>query len=140
MGYDCQVKDMGGLMGLVPWFSGTVAEQSLSKLDDALLFAILADGEPWITYKNSDGIDGHSAQLNLQGYVQVACMRNDNEMKNFALRLAESMHIKVTDEGGFEGAMKYYSGSATFQSFETMKSEITGAAEAKGAWAEFEYD
>lgn len=136
--FDCKVEDMGGLMGMVPWFSGTVAEQSLAKLEEALLFAVLADGTPWVTYKNSAGTTGNSARLNLEGYVDVACMRNDEEMNKFARRLAKSMDIKITDEGGFEGTMKYYSGSATFQSFESMKSEFRAAAEAPHSWAKSE--
>jgi hypothetical protein len=136
--YDCNVENMDALMGFVPWFSGTIAEQSLTKLEEALLFAVLADGTPWISYKNSAGTTGESARLDLEGYVEVACMRKDEQMKAFARRLAKSMHIKITDEGGFAGTMRYYSGSATFQSFDKLKDEFEAAAKAPHSWADYE--
>jgi len=136
--YDCKVEDDGGLQGFVPWFSGTSSVQSFEKLKDALLFAILADGRRWISYKNSDGITGDNASLDLQGYVEVACSKKDDEMEAFIRRLAQAMKIKVIDEDGFHGMLGYHSGSATFQSFDKLRAEIQAAAAAPNSWAEFE--
>lgn len=136
--YDCKVEDVGGLMGFVPWFSGTTGTQSLAQLEDALLFAVLADGKPWISYRNTAGITGANAPLNLQGYVEVACVRNDEEMRTFAKRICANLEIKIIDEGGFEGMIQYFSGASTFQSFETLVSELRAAAKAPHSWAEFE--
>jgi len=133
--YDCKVEDESGLMGIVPWFSGTTMKQSLVQLERVLLFAVLADGKPWITFKNSGGITGKNAPLDLNGYLEVAALRKDDEMKDFVRNLAESMGIKVLDEGGFEGMIKYYSGSSTFQSFERLQSELESAKAAPHSWA-----
>jgi len=135
--YDCHVNDEGGLMGIIPWFSGTTAVQSLVKFEESLLFAVLANGERWISYKNSAGTTGTNAPLDLQGYMEVAIIRKDIEMQAFARRLAEHMGVKVTDEGGFAGMIKYHSGAAAFQSFDKLQSEIKSAAASPHTWAKF---
>jgi len=134
--YDCHVKDDFGLMGIVPWFSGTTAVQTLGKLEKSLLFAVLANGERWISYKNSAGTTGADVPLDLHGYMEVAIMWKNLEMETFARRIADEMGIKVTDEGGFKGMIKYHSGAAAFQSFDKLRDEIKSAAASPGAWAE----
>jgi len=133
--YDCRVDEEGGLMGMVPWFSGTTAVQSFSKLEESLLFAVLAHGDRWISYKNSAGTTGKDAPLDLQGYMEIAIIRKDIEMQAFARRLCEKMGIQITDEGGFAGMIKYHSGAADFQSFDKLQEEIRSAAVAPHAWA-----
>jgi len=133
--YDCHVEDASGLMGIVPWFSGTTAVQSLAKLEEALLFAVLANGERWLSYKNSAGITGATAPLDLQGYMEIAIIRKRHEMETFARRLAHQMSIKVTDEGGFKGMLRYHTGAAAFQSFDKLQDEIRAAAKTPHAWA-----
>lgn len=136
--YDCKVQEIGGLMGIVPWFSGTTSAQDITKLEDTLLFALLSNtNKPWLTYKNSDHITGETAQLGFVGYVQVAAMRNDMEMKKFARRVCKDMGVQIVDEGGFEGMVKYYSGTNNFQSYERLQSEIKSAANAPNAWAKW---
>jgi len=133
--YDCRVDDEDGLMGIVPWFSGTTAVQSLGKLEQSLLFAVLANGKRWISYKNSAGTTGADAPLDLQGYMEVAIIRKDVEMESFARRLADQMGIKVINEGGFKGMIKYHSGAAAFQGFDKLQEEIKSAAASPHAWA-----
>lgn len=133
--YDCHVEDEGGLMGIVPWFSGTTAVQSLAQLVRALLFAVLANGERWLSYKNSAGMTGADVPLDLQGYMQVAIIRKDIEMEIFSRRLANQMGIKVTDEGGFKGMVMYHSGAAAFQSFGKLRDEIKAAVASPHGWA-----
>jgi hypothetical protein len=135
--YDCEVTQEGGFMGLVPWFSGTTSVQSLEQLQDALLFELLSAGEHWLHYKNTAGITGDTASLDLDGYVVVACLRRDEDMKKFARRLCKSMGVKITDENGFDGMIKYFSGTTGFQSFERLQSEIQSAAAAPHTWASF---
>jgi hypothetical protein len=135
--YDCKVEDMGGLMGFVPWFSGTSSVQNLAKLEDGLLFEALADGEPWISYRNSAGITGENVPLNMEGYTGIASLRNDEEMKTFARRLCDDLAIKIVDDDGLEGMIKYFSGSATVQSFDTLVTELKSAAESPHSWADF---
>jgi hypothetical protein len=135
--YDCKVDKMGGLMGIVPWFSGTTAVQSLEKLNESLLFAVLANGERWISFRNTAGVTGADVPLDLEGYVEVAIIRSAGETEKFARRLAEQMGIEITREGGFEGMIKYYDGSATFQSFDKLREEMRSAAASPNTWAKF---
>jgi hypothetical protein len=135
--YDCKVENLSELMAFVPWFSGTKAEQSLTKLEDGLFFAVLADGRPWISCQTA-GINGSNAELNAEGYTLVAVLRNDKEMKAFVRRLCKSLSININDEGSFEDMIKYFSEAATFQSFDTLVSELKAAANASHSWADFE--
>jgi len=133
--YDCQVDDESGFMGIVPWFSGTAAVQSFDKLEESLLFAVLANGKRWISYKNTAGTSGSDASLDLQGYMEVAIIRKGSEMESFARRLATQMGINVLDEGGFAGMVKYHNGAAAFQSFDKLQNEIKSAASSPHSWA-----
>jgi len=133
--YDCHVLDDDGLMGIVPWFSGTTAVQGLDKLEESLLFAVLANGERWISYKNTAGTTGADAPLNLEGYMEIAIIRDEPEMETFARRLAEQLGIEVTDEGGFAGMIKYHDGAVAFQSFDKLQDEIKSAAVSPHSWA-----
>jgi hypothetical protein len=133
--YDCRVDTEGGFMGIVPWFSGTAAGQSFHKLVESLLFAVLADGERWISYKNTDGTSGSDASLDLQGYMEVAIINKGAEMETFARRLAKDMGIDVVDEGGFAGMIHYHNGAATFQGFDKLQDELKSAASSPHSWA-----
>jgi len=135
--YDCRVDDESGLMGIVPWFSGTTGVQSLAKLEESLLFAVLANGKRWISYKNGARTTGAHAPLDLQGYMEVAIIRKHVEMEKFARRLAEHMGVKIIDEVGFKGMIKYHDGAAAFQSFDKLQQEIKSAAAAPDTWAKF---
>jgi hypothetical protein len=134
--YDCKVEEIGGLMGIVPWFSCVTSTQDIAKLEATLLYAVLTyTKHPWLSYKNSDHITGDTAKLGFEGYVQVAAMRSDTEMKKFVRRVATDMKVDVVDEGGFEGMVKFYSGTDNFQSYDKLQSEIKSAANAPHSWA-----
>jgi len=136
--YDCKIEEVGGLMGIVPWFSGTTATQDIQKLEDTLLYAVLTfTAKPWLSYKNSDHITGDTAKLGFVGYVQVAAMRKDAEMKKFVRRVCKDMNVQIVDEGGFEGMVHFYSGTDNFQSFERLQTEIKSAANAPHSWAKW---
>lgn len=134
---DCQLVDEGGLMGIIPWFSGTIATQSLENLEGALLFEILGNGKPWLLYKNSGGITGDNAPLDDEGYILVACLRSDMEMKKFAYRICRKSGVKITDKGGFADMLRFFRTSASFRSLDMLVSEIEAAATAS-SWASFE--
>jgi len=134
--YDCKVEEMGGLAGIVPWFSGTTTKQSVDKLESTLLSAVLSMGkQPWLSYKNSDHVTGDTAGLNFVGYVQVAAMRSDAEMKRFVRRICKDAKIEIIDEGGFTGMVRFYSGTDNFQSFDGLINEVKSAANAPHSWA-----
>lgn len=135
--YDCKVAFDGGLSGIVPWFSGTTEVQSFAKLQEVLLFAIIADPKhAWLQYRNTARVNGANAELSLQGYVQVAALKSTSEMKKFGKRMCESLGVNIVNEGGFEGMINYYSGAEHFQSYERLVSEIKSAAKAPRSWAQ----
>lgn len=138
--YDCKVEKIGGLMGIVPWFSGTTLTQDMEKLENTLLNAVLSEGksESWISFKNSAQITGDSAQLSFVGYVQVAAIKSDEEMEKFGRRTCKDMGVKIVDDGGFTGMIKYYSGTDNFQSFERLQAEVKSAANAPHSWAQWD--
>jgi len=136
--FDCEVIEESGLMGIVPWFSGTTAVQSMDLLEEALLFELLSLGKHWMHYKNSAGVTGETAALDLNGYVVVACLQQEEEMKTFARRLCKQLGVKITDDSGFQGMIKFFSGAVGFQSLDKLKSEIQSAANAPHSWAETE--
>merc|ERR1740127_315104 len=115
--------------------------QSLPKLEDTLLYAVLSDGgsrsKSWLSYKNSDHITGDTAQMGFLGYVQVAAMKSDNQMKAFVRRVCSDMGVKIVDEGGFTGMVIFYSGTDNFQSYDRLREEIRSAANAPHAWAQW---
>merc|ERR1719310_151645 len=65
-------------------------------------------------------------------------MRSDEEMKKFAKRVCEDMGVAIVDEGGFEGMVKFYSGTDNFQSYDRLQSEIKSAADHPKTWARWE--
>merc|ERR1719375_1883495 len=137
--YDCKVESIAGFMGIVPWFSGTTLAQDFDKLQATLLSAVLSRGKQssWLSFKNSDHITGNTAALDPVGYVQVAAMKNDDEMRNFARRVCEQQGIKVLDADGLTGMVRYYSGTDNFQSFDRLEEEVRSAANAPHSWAEW---
>lgn len=134
--YDCKIVNQGGFMGVVPWFSGTTASGTFVKLQETLLYAVLESKQsPWLAYKNSDGTNGATAELSFMGYVEVAATRNEDEMLQFARRICDNVGVKVVNEDGFRGMVRWYSGADNFQDYGKLEQEIKTAAHAPKSWA-----
>jgi len=138
--HSCQLKvvDEGGLTGAVPWFSGTTAEGSIENIKTALFTALLASSrDHWVSCAIGDGLTGITAQPDVVGFVQVRALKDADEMVTFARRLIENMGVRIIDEGGFQGVMKYYSDPYIFQSFYDLQKEIKRAANTN-SWAQID--
>lgn len=134
--YDSKIIRQAGLMSIIPWFSGTKTVQSFEKLQETLLYAVLAKKpNPWLAYRNSDGTTGDNAELNSMGYVEVAATRNEREVTKFARRVCKDLGVDIVDDEGFQRMIKYYSGADHFHDFKQLKHTIVDAAKAPHSWA-----
>lgn len=134
--YDCKITNQGGFMGIVPWFSGTTAIGTFVKLQETLLYAVLnPTRSPWLSYKNSDGTTGKTAELSFMGYVEVAATRKEEEMVAFARRVCDKIGVKVVNEDGFRGMVRWYSGADNFQDYGRLEQEVRSAANSPKTWA-----
>jgi len=123
-------------MGMVPWFSGTAASQTFQMLEESLLFAVITHtNSPWLVFKNTRDVHGANADLNFFGYVEIAFQKDQKEMEIFVRRLIDKMGVKIVNEGGFQGMVKYYSGIDNVQDFEKLVQEIRSAPHAPRSWA-----
>jgi len=136
----CNMKviDEGGLNGVVSWFSGVEDTSSFEELKVALFTALLAKSQDhWAAVKNMTGVSANSATLDLVGYSQVRSMRSPKAMVEFVRRMIESMGIRITNDGGFDGMMHFYSEPDDMESFQRLMSEIKKAT-FEHSWAEME--
>lgn len=136
----CHMKiiDEGGLNGVLGWFTGKEGDAKFEDLHVALFTALLAESKShWVDVRNETGISGTTASLDLVGYAQVRALRNAKEMIKFVQRMIENMGIRITNKGGFEGLMAFYSEPDDSGSFQRLMSEIKRAAY-EHSWAELE--
>lgn len=107
------VQDIAELNGVVPYFSGEKAVQSLANLQSELRRASwVANGE------------GRTAALNQVGYEQVAKRNSSAHMTAFARRILDKLHVSVADEGAFKGLLMHHSGEVAVQSFDKLKQDL----------------
>lgn len=132
--YDCKIVNQGSFMSVVPWFSGTTAVQSFEKLQETLLYAVLAQkGKPWLAYKNSDQTTGKNAELSFMGYVEVAATRQQEEMVSFARRVCEKLGVEVVEESGLKDMLRQHSDPD--MTYSKLEQEISNAAKKANSWA-----
>jgi len=134
--YDCKIENDGAFMGIVPWFSGTTATQNFQKIEETLLYSLIADTRsPWVSWRNSEGINGDNADLDFYGYTEVAVQQDDAKMMKFARRLVNKLGVKIVNEDGFAGVIHYYSGIDNIQDYDKLVQEVKSAANAPHSWA-----
>lgn len=132
--YDCKIVNQASFMGTVPWFSGTTAVQSFEKLQETLLYAVLArTGNPWLAYKNSDATTGTNAELSFMGYVEVAATRRQEEMVSFARRVCEKLGVQIVEESGLQDMLRRQSDPD--MNYSKLEQEISNAAAKAHSWA-----
>lgn len=79
-------------------------------------------------------INGKNADLSEQGYAAVATLKDNTQMEKFVRRVAERMNLAITNEGGLEGMVPYYSGEASTQSFGQMVAEMKKNSQSSPRW------
>eukprot|EP00928_Gymnodinium_smaydae_P048354 TRINITY_DN32315_c0_g1_i1.p1 TRINITY_DN32315_c0_g1~~TRINITY_DN32315_c0_g1_i1.p1 ORF type:complete len:443 (-),score=94.17 TRINITY_DN32315_c0_g1_i1:25-1353(-) len=143
------IEDMNMLRRVVPFYNGECAKQSLKALRNELHQATVPHGchAAWVTadaskrkhklkvrrnhvvdLKNVTPQQGDVAPLNEAGYLSVAALVNNDEMKKFIRRVSKSEGLQVMSEGGLAGFAKYYSGVCAMQSFRRLVTELKTVA------------
>jgi len=88
---------------------------------------MMIDGDNFI------GTSGSSVQLDEEGYTAVVALWDDAEMEKFVERAASQLGCNVTDRGGLEGFVPFYS-KANAQHFAMLKAELLGISTLPGSW------
>jgi len=77
---------------------------------------------------------GTRVGLSEKGYLDVARLRSNDEMKTFVKRFISELSLKVTDPGGLTGLVPYYSGRKAVQSFASLRIELLSTARKRDGW------
>lgn len=146
-----EVVDEGGLQGIVPYYTGSKALQTFSRLMEELAaIAGLSDG--WIRMSHLarfkalemaygpeffPGGVGKVATLNEEGYQAVAFTRRSPEMVKFVHRAAAEFGYFVVDSGGLSGLVPFFSGECRTRSFTELIKELHEVSGIPGQWVRF---
>jgi len=80
-----------------------------------------------------------SAALSEDGYSAVAALGNRELMRAYVRRVAKDEGLRITNEGALSGALAYYSGECSTQSYAALLRELyrgTETAKCKQAWVQ----
>lgn len=80
-----------------------------------------------------------SAALSEDGYSAVAALGNRELMRAYVRRVAKDEGLMITNEGSLSGALAYYTGECSTQSYAALVRELwrgTETAKCKQAWVE----
>lgn len=146
------ITKQGDLPGVLPYYDGECAEQSLSNLRAELHRGQFLEGcrEPWIApvkgsamlqvdleadkvaYTGS-ALDGTVANLNDEGYLAVAASKSNEQMKIYISRVLAKEGLEVGNLDGLKGFVPYFSGECATQSYTALVKELRSAAPASVA-------
>jgi len=110
------VEPQGWLNGLVPYYSGVVAVQSLAILKAELRSPKI---RVWI-----DGGVGRTAPLTEAGYQEVAATKNSLQMKAFARRVVDADGQRIANEGALSALVPFHSGVEGVQSLAKLREDL----------------
>jgi hypothetical protein len=97
----------------------------------ALLSDGRSDGGQSDSGRSSTGL-GARAALDERGYVSVAGLKDDDEMKSFILRAIADRDCEVLDEAGLTGIVPWFSGTSAVQTFDELEDSLLSAVLANG--------
>jgi hypothetical protein len=105
--------------------------------DEKAVIGTASSGDQW----GETGFDSIDASLDEEGFQRVAALDDEEEMKIFIRRVAESCSLKVVDEGGLNGAVAWFIGKKEGEteneaSFDRLKTTLFTAllAASKDRW------
>jgi len=137
------VRDMGMQVvredqfnGIVPYYSGELGFQAYDTLRKELE-KLSKEMCAWLVKENKEeedfDSDGKSVPMNEAGYKAVAKMHSPIDMRDFAYRVLEDMHMQVTDKGGLMGFLPFHDCEQGAKTLKEMRNEIHEAS-GKKAW------
>merc|ERR1719331_62401 len=106
----------------MPW---VVENEDVGMQAEAGLTAEVVD--EMLVQTSDEGVSGATAPLTDDGYQQVAALKSNRDMKEFAHRILSSEARYVADASEFTGAIHWYSGRKDVQDLETLKKELRRA-------------
>mmetsp|Transcript_49577 Transcript_49577/g.89736 ORF Transcript_49577/g.89736 Transcript_49577/m.89736 type:complete len:295 (-) Transcript_49577:43-927(-) len=74
-------------------------------------------------------INGQNADLDEKGYKTVAFLKDNSQMKDYIRRVANSLKLKIANDGGLEGFAPHYSGDKAKQNLHKMMWELKKTAQ-----------
>jgi len=80
---------------------------------------------------------GKTAELNKEGYEQVAAAKDNDAMTDYVARTMESLNLIIRGQKGkpgFKGMIPYYSGEKGSRTFGALKTELLRVARLPGGW------
>jgi len=145
-----QVINEGGLLGVVPFFSGAHAVQSYTALCMELGSTIQRT-DPWLAVVGEAGRarttsiaatrraaeaswDGRNAPLSEDGFAAVAKHKSIREMVAYVRRVVESFGLHIIDESGLERFVPPYCSDGGEQSFALLSADLFSASMRDGEW------
>mmetsp|Transcript_24632 Transcript_24632/g.45450 ORF Transcript_24632/g.45450 Transcript_24632/m.45450 type:complete len:498 (+) Transcript_24632:52-1545(+) len=132
-----EIVDDARLHGVVPFYSGVKAKQSLSKLQIEIVNSKGSPCEAWVVEeakKMPKNWTGFTAPLNEDGYITVARKHNDSEMEKFIEREIVDLNYEITDVSGLLGLSPFHSCAKGARSFDSLQKELLVLAATPGTW------
>lgn len=131
-----EIVDDARFQGVVPFYSGVKARQSMSKLQLEITTNKANACEAWVqeANKHPKNWTGFTAPLNEEGYVAVARKHNDSEMEKFIEREIVDLNYEITDVSGLLGLSPFHSCAKGSRSFDSLQKELLVLAATPGKW------
>lgn len=131
-----QVVNEAQFNGIVPYYSGELGFQTYETLRKELE-KLSKEMCAWLVKENKEEedfeTDGKSVPMTEAGYKAVAKMHSPIDMRDFAYRVLEDMHMQVTDKGGLMGFLPFHDCEQGAKTLKEMRNEIHEAS-GKKAW------
>jgi hypothetical protein len=110
-------------------------KMSLSSASAAVDSQSLASGSTDLNAEDA----AESAALSEDGYSAVAALGNRELMRAYVRRVAKDEGLRITNEGSLSGALAYYTGECSTQSYAALVRELwrgSETAKCKQAWVQ----
>lgn len=130
-----ELLDPDGLSKVIPWYSGEEASASFGEFKGKILNSLGRDGA-FVAEAAQKRSIGKDALVTNEGYLQVAELKNNEEMANFIEKVVKDMGFTIVNPGGIHGLAPFYSGEQQVQNLSSLKLEILRAALTPGSWVQ----
>jgi hypothetical protein len=130
-----ELVEPDSLKHVVPWYSGEEGSASFGEFKGKILNSLGQEGA-WVKEAEQKLHSGKDAPVSNEGYLQVAKLKNNEEMGYFVEKVVQDMGFTVVNYGGIHGLVPFYSGENQVQNLSSLKLEILRAALTPGSWVQ----